>query len=132
MGATLSTFILLMGSLGTGILASISADSARKKQWKKTQIFSGVGAGVALLLVIMNLFMIIKHPLFNLSGPGVMIAMIFLILSMIGVIVLDTFSFAGSLSSKPEETRAYGMSVGSAILSFGSFIVALVIIIFLL
>lgn len=130
MGATLTTMILLAGSIVDGVLSSIAADRARKRNWTQAKIFSGVAMGTALALLFLSLYMVIKHHM--LSGPGVMIAMIFLILSTIGVIVLDTISFAGTLSEKPEDTRAYGMAVGAAILSFGSFILALIIIIFLL
>lgn len=130
MGATLTTMILLVGSIVDGVLSSIAADRARKQEWGQAKIFSGVAMTVALLLIFLSLYMIIKHH--ALSGPGVMIAMIFLILSTIGVVILDLMSFIGTLSSKPEDSRAYGMAVGGAILSFGAFIVALIIIIFLL
>jgi hypothetical protein len=129
MGATLTTMILLVGSLVDGVLSSIAADRARKKNWTQLKIFSGVAIGTALALLALALYMVFKHH--ALSGPGIMISMILLILTTIGVIVLDTFAFFGSLSKEPEKTRAYGMSVGSAILSFGMFILCLIIIIFL-
>lgn len=130
MGATLTTMILLVGSLVDGVLSSIAADRARTKNWTQAKIFSGISLGTAVCLIALALYMAITHH--SLSGPGVMIAMIFLILSTLGVIVLDTFSFFGSISKEPEKTRAYGMAVGSAILSFGSFILALILIIFLM
>jgi hypothetical protein len=130
MGATLTTMILLVGSIVDGVMSSITADRARKKQWTQAKIFAGVSLGIALGLLFLSLYMVIKHHM--LSGPGVMIAMIFLILSTIGAIVLDAIAFAGTLSDKPEDSRAFGMAVGSSILSFGSFIISLVIIVFLL
>lgn len=130
MGATLTTMILLVGSIVDGVLSSIAADRTRKKEWTQAKIFSGVAAATALLLVFLALYMTITHH--ALSGPGVMIAMVFLIISTIGVVALDTISFIGNMSSKPENTRAFGMAVGAATLSFGSFIIALILIILLL
>lgn len=129
MGATLTTMILLVGSIVDGVLSSITADRARKKEWTQAKIFGGVSLGTALLLFGLCLYSIVRHSMLNWSGPGVMIAMIFLILTTLGSIIIDGFVFAETISQEP---AAVGKAIGSAVLSFGAFIVSLIIIIFLL
>ncbi len=140
MGTALSTFGLLIGSLFVGIMSSVAANRIGSKNWSQAKIFTGVSMGTGITIVLLTLFILIKShmgggmvtSIVEEMAFGVMLSFIFLMMCMIGVTVLNGIALSGELSDKPENTRAYGMSIGAAVLSFGSFIVSLFIIIFLL
>ena len=146
MGTVLSTLTLLVGALVTGVLSSMAANYARQANgssgsvadglWQKTKTFAGISMGLAIFLVLLTLFIVVKGHTgaSEITGVieemafGVMISFILMILAMTGIAVLDMLALIGA---SPGGT-AFGKSVGAAVLSFGSFILSLIIIIFLL
>ncbi|HMP28221.1 MAG TPA: hypothetical protein PKD85_01390 [Saprospiraceae bacterium] len=137
MGTVLSTFILLIGSLITGVLSSVSANYSREKNWEKAKMFSGFSMGSAIALILLTLFIVVKgHTgageitgIIEEMAFGVMISFIFMTLVMVGVTVLNILAL---IEASNQEEKSMWKSVGAAILSFGGFIVSLFIIIFLL
>ncbi len=148
MGTTLSTLILLTGALATGVLSSMAANYARQansaanppvaaKLWQSTKTFAGISMGLAVALILLTLFIVIKGHTgtSEITGAiesmalGVMISFILMILAMTGVAVLDMLAL---IEATNNESGAFGKAVGGAVLSFGSFILSLIIIIFLL
>ena len=142
MGTVMSTFILLVGTIVTGVLSSLSANYAwgKNKDWSKVKLFSGISLGVSLFMIFLNLFILVKsHTGVNeITGIieemafGVMFSFMVLMLSMIIVCVLNIIAIAGANSAKPEDSKAFSMSAGAAATSFASFIVSMFLIIFLL
>jgi hypothetical protein len=137
MGTTMSTFLLLIGSLVTGVMSSMAANYARQKNWESTKMYSGITMGIALSLILLTLFIVVKgHTgggeitgVIEEMAFGVMLSFIFMILAMTGVAVLEILTL---IEASNKSDGAYGKAVGGAVLSFGSFIVSLIIIIFLL
>lgn len=147
MGTVLSTLTLLIGALATGVLSSIAANYARQANnagsgssaddlWQKTKMFAGISMGLAIFLVLLTLFIVVKGHTgaSEITGVieemafGVMISFILMILAMTGIAVLDMLALIEASS----QTSAFGKAVGAAVLSFGSFVLSLIIIIFLL
>lgn len=138
MGTTLSTFILLVGVVSTGILSSLSASESRKKNYSKAEMWSGISGGVAALLVILTLFIVVKSHTGTgeITGAveslafGVMASFVLLLLSCIGIASLNGLSLYEAKKKDEKKTTTY--SIAAAITSFGSLVLALVVIIFLL
>lgn len=136
MGTVLSVFFLLIGSLVTGVLSSIGADGARKSDWAKAKLYEGISLGVALALVLFTVFIVVRSHvgagevtgIIEELAFGVMISFILMILAMVGVAVLDILA----LVEADKKSGSMGKAVGAAVLSFGSFVLSLIIIIFLL
>lgn len=137
MGTVLSTFVLLIGSLATGILSSVAANYTREKNWEKAKMFSGFSMGLAIALILLTLFIVVKShtgageitSVIEEMAFGVMISFIFMVLVMVAVSVLNILAL---IEASNKEEKAMWKSVGAAIVSFGGFIVSLFIIIFLL
>lgn len=137
MGTALSTFILLVGSLVTGVMSSMAANYARQKNWDQTKLFSGLAMGVAIGLILLTLFIVVKgHTgageitgVIEEMAIGVMLSFIFMILVMVGVTVLEILTL---IEASNQDSGAFMKAVGGAVLSFGGFVVSLIIIIFLL
>jgi hypothetical protein len=142
MGTALSTFILLVGTIATGVLSSMSANYAwgSNKDWGKVKMYAGISLGISLLMILLNLFVLVRgHTgaseitgIIEEFAFGVMFSFIVLMISMIVVCVLNVITIIGANSAKPEDSNAFKMAVGAAITSFGSFILSLFLIIFLL
>ena len=137
MGTTISTFILLVGSLTTGVLSSVAANYAREKNWDRTKLFSGLSMGLAISLILLTLFIVVKgHTgageitgVIEEMAFGVMLSFIFMVLVMVGVAVLDILAL---IDAGKESSEAFSKAVGAAVVAFGGFVLALIIIIFLL
>jgi hypothetical protein len=137
MGTVLSTFILLIGSLVTGVLSSVAANYSREKNWEKAKMFSGFSMGSAIALILLTLFIVVKShtgageitSVIEELAFGVMISFIFMTLVMVAVTVLNILAL---IEASNQEEKSMWKSVGAAILSFGGFILSLFIIIFLL
>lgn len=137
MGTVLSTFILLVGSLVTGVLSSVSANYAREKNWERTKMFSGFSMGLAIALILLTLFIVVRGHTgaSEITGVieemafGVMLSFIFMTLVMVAVTVLDILAL---IDASNESDSAMWKSIGAAIVSFGGFVISLFIIIFLL
>lgn len=135
MGTVLSVFFLLVGSLVTGVMSSVGADGARKSNWSRAKLFDGISLGVALALILFTIFILVRSHVGagEITGVieelafGVMISFILMILAMVGVAVLDVLALI-----EADKKSGYGRAVGAAVLSFGSFVLSLIIIIFLL
>lgn len=140
MGTALSTFILLTGSLVTGVTSSIAANRVSNKKWSQAKLYTGLSMGLQIALVLMTLFILVKSHIGagEITGViesmafGVMFSFIFLMLCMTGSAVLNGVALVGEMSDNPEKSNAFRMSVGAAIINFGSFVLSLFIIIFLL
>lgn len=138
MGTTLSTFILLTGSLVTGVMSAVAANYAREKKWTQAKMWSGITAGIALALVILTLFIVVKSHTGASEATaaveefafGVMISFILMILAMTGVGILNTFALIEA--SKENQKDVLALTIGASGASFIAFILSLVIIIFLL
>ena len=138
MGTTLSTFMLLTGAIVTGVLSALSANNAREKKLSTSKLWSGISAAVAAALVVFTLFIVVKGHTGagEITGVieefafGVMLSFIFMMLAMIAIASLNILALYEA--SKNDEHKTLGYSVGAAILSFGSFVVSLILIIFLL
>lgn len=131
----MSTFGLLVTTIGTGALSSVAANYAREKNWSKTKLYSAISASIAGLAVLVALFITIKGA----STPGAMmgeiaigvnIAYVMLMITMLGAIALDIM--AAVESDKQNEKDAMAFSVSAAILCFLMFILSIVVIGFLL
>jgi hypothetical protein len=137
MGTVLSTFVLLIGSLATGVLSSVAANYSREKNWEKAKMFSGFSMGLAIALILLTLFIVVKShtgagevtSVIEEMAFGVMISFIFMVLVMVAVSVLNILAL---IEASNKEEKAMWKSIGAAIVSFGGFIVSLFIIIFLL
>lgn len=138
MGTTLSTFILLVGVVSTGILSSLSASESRKKNYSKAEMWSGISGGVAAMLVILTLFIVVKSHTGagEITGAveslafGVMFSFICLLLACIGIASLNGLSLYEAKKKDEKKTTTY--SIAAAITSFGSLVLSLILIIFLL
>ena len=138
MGTTLSTFILLTGVVATGILSSLSASESRRKNFSKAEMWSGISGGVAVALIVLTLFIVVKSHTGagEITGAveslafGVMISFIMLILACIGVASLNGLSLFEAKKKDEKKTTTY--SIAAAATSFGALVLALVLIIFLL
>jgi hypothetical protein len=136
MGTTLSTFLLLVGTLTTTVISSIAANAAREKDWSKTRLWAGITMTLAILLVLLTLFIVIRAHMgaAELTGViesmalGVMLSYIFLTLVMVIVAVLEIFSMLDA--TKDDGTKSMWYSIGSATTSIVGFIFALMLIIF--
>ena len=137
MGTTISTFILLVGCLTTGVLSSVAANYAREKNWDRTKLFSGLSMGLAIGLILLTLFIVVKgHTgageitgVIEEMAFGVMLSFIFMVLVMVGVAVLDILAL---IDAGKQDSAAFSKAVGAAVVAFGGFVLALIIIIFLL
>lgn len=137
MGTTLSTFLLLVGSLVVGVMSSVSANYAREKEWDKTKLYSGISMGIAIALILLTLFIVVKgHTgaseitgIIEEMAFGVMISYIVMVLVMVGVAVLDILTL---IEASKSSSAAFGKAVGAAVVAFGGFVLSLFIIIFLL
>lgn len=141
MGTVMSTFILLIGTIVTGVMSSLSANYAwGKTDWSKVKMYAGISLGVSLIMILLNLFILVRSHtgLGEVTGIieemafGVMLSFMLLMLSMIIVCVLNIITIIGANSAKPADSSAFRMAVGAAICSFASFILSMFLIIFLL
>lgn len=132
MGTALSTMLLLTASLAGGVTSSMSANYAREGKWSSVKMTSGITMGVQIALFFLILFIIIKSHTSFLTLPGILISFIIMLIAIFGEAILNMMALIGASSKDPAKSRAFGMSVGAAILSFGTFILSLIIIIFLL
>jgi hypothetical protein len=141
MGTVLSTFILLIGTIVTGVMSSLSANYAwGTTNWGKVKMYAGISLGVSLIMILLNLFILVRSHtgVGEITGVieemafGVMLSFMLLMLSMIIVCVLNIITLIGANSDKPANSSAFKMAVGAAICSFGSFILSMFLIIFLL
>ena len=138
MGTTLSTFILLVGVVSTGILSSLSASESRKKNYTKAEMWSGISGGVAAMLVILTLFIVVKSHTGagEITGAveslafGVMASYIMLVLACIGIASLNVLSLYEA--KKKDEKKVEWYSIAAAATSFGALVLSLILIIFLL
>jgi hypothetical protein len=137
MGTTLSTFLLLVGSLVVGVMSSVAANYARQDNWDKTKLYSGLSMGIAIALILLTLFIVVRGHTgaSEITGVieemafGVMISYIVMVLVMVGVAVLDILTL---IDASKSSSTAFGKAVGAAAVAFGGFVLSLFIIIFLL
>jgi len=130
MGATLSTLMLLAGSLVIGVLSSVAGYYSKSSNAEKTRLWNGIAAGIGVLLALLTLFIMIKgHSAAEGFEVGVMISFVLLMIAMIIATVLNVLSLIEAGKVKSNSTW---FSTGAAIAAFGSFLLSLVLIIFLL
>jgi cytochrome bd-type quinol oxidase subunit 2 len=130
MGTTLSTLILLTGALVTGVLASLAGYYAKSNNAEKTRLWNGVAATIGILLALLALFIVIKgHSATESFAFGVMLSFILMIIATVLTAVLQIISL---INAGKNNSNSLWFSIGGAITSFGAFLLALVLIIFLL
>lgn len=138
MGATLSTFLLLGGTLVTGVISSIAANNARTQNFEQAKIWSGSSAAIAALLIAFTLFIVVKSrtgaseitAVVEELAIGVMISLILLMVMMVAICSMNILGLYESF--KKDKKNAMWYSIGAAVTSFIGFILALVLIVFLL
>jgi hypothetical protein len=138
MGTTLSTFLLLGGTLFTGVISSIAANNARTQNFEQAKIWSGSSAAIAALLIAFTLFIVVKGHTGagEITGAieemavGVMIAYLLLTVMMVAIAAMNILGLYESFKKDKKNAMWYG--IGAASVSFIGFIMALVIIVFLL
>jgi hypothetical protein len=139
MGVVLSVLGMTFGAVAVGIFCSMAANAARESKWKSAEMWAGIAGGAALLMAVISLFVVLYSRstvvgeivgALTLAAPGVNISFIFLLLTMIGVTVMETFSFIYSV--KEDKSKAEGLSVGGAIVSFAAVIMVPILIVLLL
>ena len=138
MGTTLSTFILLTGVVATGILSSLSASESRRKNFSKAEMWSGISGGVAVALIVLTLFIVVKSHTGagEITGAveslafGVMVSFIFVLFVLIGVGSLNILSLYEA--GKKDAKKVEWYSIAAAASSFGALLISLFLIIFLL
>ena len=129
---------MLGGVLATGVVSSIAANGARSKNFTQAKIWSSVSASIALVLIALTLFLVVKGHTgagevtgaLESLAVGVMISYVLLIVILTAVCSMNILALYESF--KKDKDKALWYSIGSAIASFLGFIMALVLIIFLL
>lgn len=125
----------MVSTIVIGILSAVVANYARNKDYTHARTFAGVVIAIVIVLVLLVLFLIIKSHL-SPAGElenfafGVIIALIILILSLIGIGVMMAITIA-AINDKNSD-RALEFAAGSSALAFGTFVLSLLIVIFLL
>lgn len=129
MGLVFSDLLLLVGCLVTGVMSSVAANYARQKNWDKTKLFAGLTMGISIALILLTIFILIKSHTSFFTGPGTLLSALIMIMSMVGVTVLEILTL---INASNQDSSAFWRAVEGAIASFGSFILSLIVIIFLL
>lgn len=141
MGTTFSSFLLLAGSLVCGVLSAIAATAAKDKNWSRAKLLSGLSMGLAIGLILLTLFIVVRGHVGTgeITGVieemaiGVMLSWILMILIMVGVAVIDILGLIDASKAKEaDRSAAFGKFVGASALAFGGFVLCVFIIIFLL
>lgn len=131
MGHAASTFILLVGTLAMGVMASVAGYYAKDKNVDRTRLWSGVTAAIGVLLTLLVLFIIIGGH--SSSGPSMMIGvMISFVILMVAMIISSVLQLLALINAGKPSNDALWFSIGSAISSFGAFILSLIVMFFLL
>jgi hypothetical protein len=121
MGAIFSTLMLLGGSIVTGVISALAARAAKVRDYAKLKMLAGVCIATAVILTAVALFFVIKS---HSAGAEVAVGM------SLSLIVLEIFSLIDGI--KAVGPGAEKFSIGASIASFASFVLALIIIVFLL
>ena len=138
MGTVLSTILLLGGTLASGVLSSMSANYAREQNLSSSKTYALYSALVAIVLILLTLFLTIKSKMgggaftgiFEGFAIGVMLA--FLLLTIVLFATL-TMNFMGIMAANnDDEAGALKYGALSAAVCFIGFIIALLLILFLL
>lgn len=138
MGATLSTILMLGGSLASGVLSAMAARQARDGNWSKVRLYAGICIAMGILLAMISLFLVIKSrssAAVVTSGLeemalGVMISFVLMMLATVAMTILDIMALVRASDQNKKSAEDY--AIGASITSFGSFVLSLIIIIFLL
>lgn len=131
MGAVFSTIMLLGGSIVTGVLSAMAARAAKVRDYAKLKTLAGVCAAVGVVLMALALFFIIKaHSGGAEVAVGMNISIILLMAAMAAITVLEIFSLIDATKSNGPGAEKF--SIGASIASFASFLLALIVIVFLL
>jgi amino acid transporter len=119
-------------------MSAVAANYAREKKWTQAKMWAGITAGIALALVILTLFIVVKSHTGASEATaaveefafGVMISFILMMIAMIGISVMSALALVEA--SKENQKDVLALTIGASGASFIAFILSLVIIIFLL